>query len=718
MDRDRCVLKVRGLDCPVEAAAVRAALEASPGVADLAFDLGRGTVAVAYDPSRADPEALARQVADRTGFATTAEIPPPDAHPDHAHPHHHAFGTLGRTIVAGLALAAGLALDATDQGLAAGAAYLIAVATMTVELLPRAVRAIASRRIDMNVLMVIALIGASALGQLDEAATVAFLFGVSELLESLSLDRSRRAVRRLLEIAPDRAELIEPGGTAREIEARAVRPGDRVRVRPGDRIPVDGVVALGRSSVDQKSLTGESTPIPRGIDDEVLAGTINGEGTLEIIASRPLDDAVVTRIVASVRASQAGRAPIERSIDRFASVYTPIVLALAILVMIGPPLVHILMGWPAGSDVWRRWVLQGLVLLVIACPCALVISTPVAVVAGLAASARRGVLIKGGGFLEAVGRLRVLAFDKTGTLTAGEPAVVGVEPAGGRDDDEVLRIAAALGDRGAHVLGRAIARHARALRLDVPVAHDYEAVPGLGATGRVESTSYHMGSHRFLHESGFCRDGCPTSADDHDASAAASTAVALAESEPGRWVGWLRLADRPRPEAESVVAELGRLGVRTVMLTGDNAATAAAIAGELGLVEHRASLLPEDKARAIVEIQDRFGPTGMVGDGVNDTPALAAARVSIAMGGIGSGAALDTADVVLMADDLTALPWLIRHGRRVLARINQNVALAVGSKLIVAALAVAGLATMWMAVLADVGVSLVVVANAMRLLRS
>jgi Cd2+/Zn2+-exporting ATPase len=713
MDQDRCVLKVEGLDCPVEAAAVRSALEAAPGVGAITFDLGRGTVDVAFDATRTAPSSLARQVADSTGFpTTTAEI----ATRDPRQGHHHGLGTLGRSIVAGMALAAGLALDATGHGLAARIAYLIAVATMTAQLLPRAVRAVASRRIDMNVLMVIALIGATALGQLDEAATVAFLFGVSELLESLSLERSRRAIRKLLEIAPERAELVEEDGTSREIEAQAVKVGDRVRVRPGDRIPVDGVVVVGRSSVDQKSLTGESSPVTRGVDDEVFAGTINGEGTLEITATRPLDDAVVTRIVASVRASQAGRAPIERSIDRFASVYTPIVLALAVLVMLGPPLAHLMLGWPAGAEVWRRWALQGLVLLVIACPCALVISTPVAVVAGLASSARRGVLIKGGSYLEAVGRLRVLAFDKTGTLTSGEPSVVGVVPVGGHGDDEVLRIAAALGDRGAHVLGRAIARHARALRLDVPEAHDYEAVPGLGATGRVESTSYHMGSHRFLHEAGFCRDGCPTTATVQESSA--STAVALSESEPGKWMGWVRLADRPRDEARAVVAELGRLGVRTVMLTGDNPATAAAIADELGVIEHRAALLPEDKARAIAELQSRFGPTGMVGDGVNDTPALAAARVSVAMGGIGSGAALDTADVVLMADDLTALPWLIRHGQRVLGRIRQNVALAVGSKLIVAALAVAGLATMWMAVVADVGVSLLVVANAMRLLRS
>jgi Zn2+/Cd2+-exporting ATPase len=332
----------------------------------------------------------------------------------------------------------------------------------------------------------------------------------------------------------------------------------------------------------------------------------------------------------------------------------------------------------------------------------------------LAAAARRGVLIKGGQFLEEFGRLRVLAFDKTGTLTRGEPMVVEVVSTGERAGEEILRIAAALGDRGGHVLGRAIARHARGLRLDVPVADDYRAVPGLGASGQVEATQYHIGSHRYIDEAGLCRDEFHDSLE--KAEGDIGTAVAL--TAPTGPIGWIRLADRPRPEAAAVLAELAALGIEAVMLTGDNPPTAAAVARELGITDQRPGLLPTDKARAVAELEARRGPTGMVGDGVNDAPALAAARVSVALGGISSGAALETADVVLMTDDLRRLPWLVRHSRRTLARIRQNIAVAVGSKVLVLVLAVLGLANLWMAIAADVGVSLLVVANALRLLRT
>ncbi|HEX8202482.1 MAG TPA: heavy metal translocating P-type ATPase, partial [Isosphaeraceae bacterium] len=380
-------------------------------------------------------------------------------------------------------------------------------------------------------------------------------------------------------------------------------------------------------------------------------------------------------------------------------------------VMVVPPQVRLGGGL---SPTWATGVGRGLVLLVIACPCALVIATPVAVVSALAAAARRGVLIKGGQFLEEFGRLRVLAFDKTGTLTRGEPVVVEVVSAGEAAGEEILRIAAALGDRGGHVLGRAIARHARGLRLDVPEADDYRAVPGLGASGRVEATRYHIGSHRYIDEAGLCRDGFHASL--QEAEGDVGTAVAL--TAPTGPIGWIRLADRPRPEAAAVLAELAALGVEAVMLTGDNPPTAAAVARELGIADQRPGLLPADKARAVAELDARRGPTGMVGDGVNDAPALAAARVSVALGGIASAAALETADVVLMTDDLGRLPWLVRHSRRTLARIRQNIGVAVGSKGLVLVLAVLGLANLWMAIAADVGVSLLVVANALRLLRA
>jgi Cd2+/Zn2+-exporting ATPase len=408
--------------------------------------------------------------------------------------------------------------------------------------------------------------------------------------------------------------------------------------------------------------------------------------------------------------AQAARAPVERGVGRFAAVYTPIVVGLALLVAIVPPLYQL---GTTGSASWREWITRGLVVLVISCPCALVIATPIAVVSALAAAARRGVLIKGGVFLEEFGRLRVLAFDKTGTLTQGEPAVVEVVATGERADADVLRIAAALGDQGGHVLGRAIARHARGLRLEVPVADDYRAVPGLGASGRVDSECFHIGSHRYLDESGLCRP------DFHAmlgrAEGGVGTAVAL--TAPGGPIGWIRLADRPRPEAARVLSDLASLGIETVMLTGDNAETAAALAREVGIADQRAGLLPSDKAEAVAELDARRGPTGMVGDGVNDAPALAAARVSVALGGISSAAALETADVVLMADDLSRLPWLVRHSRRALALIRFNIALAVAIKALFLLLAALGRATFALAIFSDLGTSLLVTANALRLLR-
>jgi Cd2+/Zn2+-exporting ATPase len=706
----RCILKVHGLDCANEVAALRAALEGWPGISALGFDLVHGLMSVDSEPGAVDSGALVRRIAERTGLrAELVGAPEPARSSWRAW-----FGDSRRiaTLASGLALGTGMTVDlGGGPARLAWAAYLAAIIAGVVELFPNAVRALRGRRLDMHVLMSVAILGAVALGQWDEAATVAFLFGLSETLEALSLDRARRAVRALLEVAPETAEVIREDGRTEVVAASQVRPGDRVRVRAGERIPVDGCVVAGRSGVDQKAITGESLPVLREAGDEVFAGTVNGDGGLDIVAARPWSETVLARVVERVRAAQAGHSPLERSIDRFAAAYTPVVVLLALVVMVVPPLGLMFLGKAAA---WAVWFMRGLVLLVIACPCALVIGTPIAVVSALAAAARRGILIKGGQYLEAFARLRVLAFDKTGTLTRGEPDVVEVVPAGGQVGADVLRIAAALGDRGGHVLGRAIARHARRLSLDVPVAHDYEAAPGLGATGQVGSTRYHIGSHRYLDEAGVCEGDFHTSL--RAAEDRVGTAVALtAQGEP---LGWIRLADRPRAEAAEVLAELNSLGLETVMLTGDNVPTAAAMARELGIAEQRANLLPEDKATAIAELDARRGPTGMVGDGVNDAPALAVARVSIALGGISSGAALETADIVLMADDLRGLPWLVRHARRTLTRIRQNIALAVGVKVAVMVLAALGFANLWMAIAADLGVSLLVVANALRLLRN
>ena len=494
MSQSRCTLIVRGLDCPNEVETLRTALEGSPGVTRLGFDLLHGLMTVDYETSVIDHEGLLRRVRERAGMqADLAGAGQPETASPALTSWWSRHGRWVSTVSSGLALGIGLAaawlgpmLDlekGSGQRLAQGC-FALAVCCGGAWLVPRAVRSLRRLRLDIDVLMGLAILGALGLGQWDEAATVAFLFGLSESLESLSLERARRAIRNLLEIAPQTAERIRPDGTIQRIPAGQVRAGDRVLVRAGDTIPIDGNVVKGRSSVDQKTITGESVPVERGPGDSVYAGTVSGEGTLEIEACGPVSGSLISRIVAQVREAQAGRAAVERRISRFAAIYTPVVVVLSLLVMVVPPLL-IWVAAGAGSmppwPLWHAWFYKGLVILVIACPCALVIATPVAVVSGLAAAARCGVLIKGGAFLEEIGRLRALAFDKTGTLTLGQPDVVEVVCAPGQDDQaQVLRIAAALGDRGGHVLGKAIARHARGLRLDVPVADDYRAIPGKG----------------------------------------------------------------------------------------------------------------------------------------------------------------------------------------------------------------------------------------------
>ncbi len=720
MSQARCTLGIPGLDCPNEIEALRRALSEEPGIAGLSFDLIHATLTVDYDPNRTSPERLAAAIVKRSGLRAA-----PVGAPEPAASWWSQNERLVLTAGSGTALAAAYlaAYAAPALGIDSGLSHRLslmgfglAIAIGGVGLFPRAARNALQLRMGIDVLMSLAIIGAVCLGEWDEAATVAFLYGLSELLESLSLERARRSVRALLEVAPTMAERIGEDGQVTTTPASAITRGDRVLVRSGDVIPVDGVVTKGRSSVDEKTITGESIPAPREAGDFVHAGTVNGEGTLEVRADGPVGDSVVARVIDQVRSARAGRAAIERRITRFAAIYTPIVVGVSLVVMIGPLLGTILTsGWTAlDAALVRDWVNRGLVVLVISCPCALVIATPVAIVCGLAAAARRGILIRGGEFLEQVGRLSAIAFDKTGTLTAGRPDVVEVVcAAGAGDQDRLLSIAAALGDRGGHVLGKAIARHARDRALAVPVADDYQAIPGLGALGRVEDVEYHLGSHRYIDQIGMCE---PDFHDElHKAEDSVGSAVAVSASSGP--LGFIRLADRPRPEAARVLTELQSLGLRTVMLTGDNQRTAAAMARELGLSEERSGLLPADKVRAIAEIDAHHGPTGMVGDGVNDAPALAAAKVSIALGGVSSGAALESADIVLLADDLGRLPWLVRHGRKVLARIRQNIAIALVIKAAVLVAALFGIANLWMAVVSDVGTSILVVFNALRLLR-
>ncbi|KII11435.1 cation-translocating P-type ATPase, partial [Phaeobacter sp. S60] len=560
---------------------------------------------------------------------------------------------------------------------------------------------------DMNLLMVVAVAGAIGLGEFFEAATVAFFFSLSLFLESWSVGRARNAVSALLDLAPPTARVIRDDGSETDMPAAQVAVGSSFIVRGGDRIPLDGLVTGGAGAVDQAPITGESALIPKETGDEVYAGTINGEGTLTVRATKAASDTVLAKIIRMVGDAHARRAPVEQWVAKFARIYTPIVMALAVAIALLPPLIF--------GGAWDYWFYNALVLLVIACPCALVISTPVSIVAALTASARAGVLIKGGAYVEAPGRTTALAMDKTGTITMGQPEVAAVHPLGGASAQDLMTLAAGLEARSSHPLARAILARAEADGVKVSAAEDTRTIPGRGLEGRTDGRSIWLGSDRFAEEKGF-GDAIPKDLRER-IEGAGSTLVAVGD-ESGV-TGILELRDRIRPDAKGIVAQLHAQGVKTiVMLTGDNERTARAVAAEVGIDEVRAELLPEDKVTAIEDLVKTHDMVAMIGDGVNDAPAMARAHYAIAMGAVGSDAAIETADIALMTDDLGKVPWLIGHSRRTMSIIHQNIGISLATKGVFVVATAFGMASMWGAIAADVGVSLLVVANALRLLNS
>jgi len=568
----------------------------------------------------------------------------------------------------------------------------------------RGIGALFARTIDMNVLMTVAIVGASIIRQWEEGASVAFLYSVSNLLESYTMEKTRRSIRALMELAPGDA-LVRRDGKETRLPVEDVRLDDLVIVTPGEKIAVDGVVEQGSSSVNQAPITGESLPVEKNAGDEVYAGTLNELGALAVRVTRLAVDSTLAKIIALVEEAQARRAPSQAFIDRFARYYTPAVLGLAVLVAALPPFFD--------GD-WSTWFYRALALVVIACPCALVISTPVTIVTAIGNAARHGILIKGGAFLEAAARLRVIAFDKTGTLTRGRPEVTDVIPLNGVAKVELLARAAAAEQHSAHPLATAILRYARAEGLEVPAAIDHAALPGRGASATVDGGRIYVGNIQLFVETGIAT----RQADDALAALQAEGKTAILVGEEGRLIGVIAAADRLRRESGVTIAALHAAGVRRVtMLTGDHRETARRIAAEVGADEYMADLLPAGKVNAVEELLHREGAVGMVGDGINDAPALAGATVGIAMGIAGADTALETADIALMSDDLTRLPFLIRLSRQALAVIRQNIAFAIGIKLLAILLIFPGWLTLWMAVLADMGASLAVTLNGLRLLR-
>lgn len=704
--------RVTGLDCAEEVAILNKVLGPKLGGEEhLAFDAINARMTILDTAAPLPDEAIIKLVA---GTGMSAKIWDADS-ADADHAAHLArqkrftalsagFWAIGfgyHIVETGLSGAVGLfsghgdsAMPPLEMG-----SFLLAVVFGAWLVAPKAWSAARRLAPDMNLLMMIAVMGAIALGEYFEAATVAFFFALSLTLESWSVGRARNAVAALLDLAPPTARVISANGSEKDVPAAEVAIGDRFVIRGGDRIPLDGEVVSGSGAVDQAPITGESALVAKEAGDEVFAGTINGEGTLTVQATKLANDTVLAKITRMVGEAHSRRAQVEQWVTGFARVYTPIIMGLAVAIAVLPPLLF--------GAAWSAWFYNALVLLVIACPCALVISTPVSIVAALASSARSGVLIKGGAYVEIPSRLKALAMDKTGTITEGEPEVAGTYPLA-TDEAGLLSVAAALEARSSHPLARAIlARTAH-----VVPAEETRTVPGRGVEGTVDGRAVWLGSVRFAAEKGIA---VPADLKER-IEEAGSTLVAVGTDDG--LLGLLELRDRIRSDARDVIARLHAAGVeKIVMLTGDNERTARAVAREVGIDDVRAELLPADKVLAVEELSRTHEVVAMVGDGVNDAPAMARANFAIAMGAVGSDAAIETADIALMSDDIGRLPWLVGHSRRTMSIIRQNITVALVTKALFVGLTALGMATMWGAIAADVGVSLAVVANALRLLK-
>lgn len=689
--------RVEELDCATEEAELREALGGLVGVRSLSFDLVARRVTVTHDLVSVEP--IVQAIRD-SGMRPSLVIPVADGNQDRRLP----VRSLVLTGIAGV-----LALGSEIVAVAIGDERSLIVAVMAVvavvvggrDTLRKGWQALRSRRLTMNLLMSVAVIGAFSIGQWPEAAVVIWLFGVAELIEALSLERARHAIRSLVELAPEVAHVRSGDGWV-DVATGDVLLGGVMLVRPGERVPLDGTVTAGSSTIDQAPITGESVPVTKQAGDTVFAGTINQRGSLEVSVTAAKGFGTLDRIATSIQAAQAERAPAQRFVDRFAGVYTPIVFLMAVVIAAIPPIL--------GGGSFQSWFYRALVLLVLACPCALVISTPVTVVSGLGGAARRGILIKGGVYLENARRIRTVALDKTGTLTHGRPTLIDIVNLSDRPDAELVEIAASIEAHSEHPVARAIVQaHTGRLR----DASGIDAIPGHGIIGTIDGVTYRLGNHTFVERSGLCGPDLEAMLTRFEAEA--KTAIVLMNDR--RPLGVFTVADDVKATSRQAIADLERLGITPIMLTGDNQATATAIATQVGISDARGGLLPDDKLAAITDLVAHHGPVAMIGDGVNDAPALARADIGIAMGAAGTATAIETADIALMDDDPRKIAEVIRISAHTSHVMWQNIILSLAMKACFLALTLAGTASLWIAVLADMGTSLIVIANGLRLLR-
>ncbi|MDL2317176.1 heavy metal translocating P-type ATPase [Desulfovibrio sp. OttesenSCG-928-A18] len=736
----RALYRIMNMDCPMEEALIRAKLGSMPGITGLSFNLVQRVLSVDHElPSTAPIEEALRSINMIPQSLAGAGALPESRIP------------WKRLLVAGIFAALAeiseligqwgarpFGLDPATWNIGGQAVLdwlplIFAAAAILFagfDTYKKGWISIRTLNLNINALMSVAVTGAVCIGQYPEAAMVMVLFNLAEAIEAKSFDRARKAIRKLMDLAPERATMLMPDGSWAEKDIRQIAVGSRVRVRPGERVALDGLIALGRSAINQAPITGESLPVEKGEGDTVFAGSINESGSFEFVVSAGASNSTLARIIHAVEEAQSSRAPVQRLVDRFARVYTPAVFLTSILVAIVPPLFL--------DGAWTHWIYTALVLLVIGCPCALVISTPVSIVSGMAAATRHGILVKGGMFLEQGRLLKLLALDKTGTITQGKAkqsdfllwkdgsARPGPEKltaraaedeahaSDERDAAYTLRsLAASLAARSDHPVSRAIGQAAREQQVRFLEVDDFTAVPGQGVSGLINQSLWLLGNHRMVEERGHYSD-------ELEAAIAAleqqGKSVVALMSDAGV-AALFAVADSIKPGSAEAVRQLRALGIRTVMLTGDNTHTARVIAEQAGVDEFKAELLPGDKLAEVEALARKLGGSGkvgMVGDGINDAPALAKADIGFAMAAAGSDAAIETADVALMDDDLGKIPRFVRLSRATHAILMQNIVLALGVKALFFALTFMGLATMWMAVFADVGTSLLVVANGLR----
>lgn len=701
--------RIEGMDCAEEVALLNRELVPLVGEEALRFDLLNAKLTVNLSTSSSSSAEIEAAIA-RSGLkAIPWEQKLRSEQPSF-------FAANLRTLLTSISGVAGLSgylIESSNAGESmattwfARLLYAIAIASGCGMVFPKAWRSLITLRPDMNLLMTVAVIGAACIGEWSEGATVAFLFSLSLLLESWSVSRARNAIGKLMNLSPPRAILKQADGQTNEVSPEEVPVGSVVVVRPGEKLPLDGKVVSGSSSINQASITGESVPVEKRINDSVFAGTVNGDGLLEIETTRLVEDTTLAKIIRMVGDAQSQRAPSEKWVEKFAAIYTPLVMLASISVLCIPPLLL--------QANWNESLYRALVLLVIACPCALVISTPVSIVAALASAARHGVLIKGGLFVEIPARLRAIALDKTGTLTEGKPSVVQLVPLNGHDEQELLHRAGGLERGSTHPLAQAIVTEALKRKADLPDVDQFEIIQGKGARGVIDGKLYWLGSHRYLEERG---QETPEVHQQLEALQLEGRSIVVVGNDE-HVCGFIALGDAIRTESVDTIAELHELGVKkVVMLTGDNTGTASAVARAVSIDEVKSELLPADKVDAVAKLVEQYGTVAMIGDGVNDAPALARATLGIAMGAVGSDAAIETADIALMSDELAKVPWLIRHSRRALQIIRQNIVFSLAVKAIFVLLTFTGYSTLWGAIAADTGASLLVVANGLRLLRA